>query len=285
MNKLTLLWHTVRELKLQQISARISNKLLWPLQKITPAIHQQAPPVRQPAAKCIFSKDQATDQPYQFLGQIYAIDDATVWNDVHIPKLWLYNLHYCKRYDAKLIERWLDENPPLLGNGWAPYVLSRRIINWVKHHLAGNHLSAKAIASLAMQADALNKRLEYHLLGNHLLVNAVALQFAGLFFKGKQADKWYQRGKNILQAQLAEQWLPDGGHFELSPMYHALLLEDLLDLLHLHKVYQREIAESWQLRVRMMLAWYQRFSYPDGSVPHFNDVSEGESLPAERLLT
>jgi Heparinase II/III N-terminus len=63
------------------------------------------------------------------------------------------------------------------------------------------------------------------LLGNHLLANAKALVFAGTYFAGDEANAWLQRGVGLLREQVAEQVLADGGHFERSPMYHAIVLE------------------------------------------------------------
>ena len=56
------------------------------------------------------------------------------------------------------------------------------------------------------------------------------LVFAGCFFDGPEAKKWQQKGMKILALEVKEQILSDGGHFERSPMYHALVLEDMLDL-------------------------------------------------------
>ena len=76
----------------------------------------------------------------------------------------------------------------------------------------------------------LNKICEYHLLGNHLFENFKALCFAGLYFKSKESGKWFNKGLRGLKEQVKEQILQDGGHFELSPMYHCIILEGMLDL-------------------------------------------------------
>ncbi|MFO1266416.1 MAG: heparinase II/III family protein [Rubrivivax sp.] len=107
-----------------------------------------------------------------------------------------------------------------------------RIVNWIKWFLAGEPAQAPWLASLAVQARWLAQRLEWHLLGNHLFANAKALFFAGLFFEGREADEWLATGARILERELPEQVLDDGGQFERSPMYHALALEDVLDLLN-----------------------------------------------------
>ena len=90
-----------------------------------------------------------------------------------------------------------------------------------------------------MQVRFLRKRLEIHLLGNHLFANAKALVFAGLYFTGNEADEWLGKGLAILEREVPEQVLRDGGHFERSPMHHGIILEDLLDLLNVfaHKLY------------------------------------------------
>ena len=56
------------------------------------------------------------------------------------------------------------------------------------------------------------------------------LYFLADVFKNIEAENWKNRGIRILNEQLKEQILNDGGHFERSPMYHCIILEDLLDL-------------------------------------------------------
>ena len=74
--------------------------------------------------------------------------------------------------------------------------------------------------------------------GNHLLANAKALIFSGLYFKGEEARKWLQLGVKIIDEELDEQILQDGGHFERSTMYHTVILEDFLDLINILSLYK-----------------------------------------------
>ncbi|MGD9872946.1 MAG: heparinase II/III family protein [Kiritimatiellia bacterium] len=213
------------------------------------------------------------------------------WNNPLWPRLWLYHLHYFDGLCAEvtdancdlLIERWVRENPPGNGCGWEPYPLSRRTVNWVKYILRGHSLSELAVHTLAIQARYLFSRLEYHLLGNHLLANATALVFAGLFFSGKEADRWYRRGMRILQRQLTEQILPDGGHIERSPMYHAIILEDLLDVIQLHRIYGLEYPVEWNETVRKMLVWLKVMTHPDGGFALFNDCALNVAAKTAKL--
>nr|AIA14495.1 Unknown Function [uncultured bacterium] len=176
---------------------------------------------------------QLSPTRFRFLNAEREVLTQADWNAAGVDKLWLYNLHYFDDLNAAdagarsawhraSIEKWIAENPPDTGNGWEPYTLSLRIVNWIKWALAGNALTPTALHSLAVQCRYLSRRLEYHLLGNHLFANAKALVFAGLFFEGPEADAWLRTGLDILRREVPEQVLPDGGHFERSPMYLLL---------------------------------------------------------------
>jgi uncharacterized heparinase superfamily protein len=120
--------------------------------------------------------------------------------------------------------------------------------------------------------------LEYHLLGNHLFANAKALVFAGLFFKSAEADRWLKTGLEILGGELHEQVLPDGGQFERSAMYHALALEDLLDLVNIAETYSSELMPSkqlldWRDTAGRMSYWLKAMCHPDGDIALFNDAA------------
>jgi uncharacterized heparinase superfamily protein len=176
------------------------------------------------------------------------------------------------------LKRWMAENPPPRGTGWEPYPTSRRLVNWIGWALAGNDLPAGGEASLVTQARALLGRLEWHLRGNHLFANAKALIFAGAFFSGSEAENWLGHGLRLLDGEIAEEILADGGHFELSPMYHAIILEDMLDLIQLARLYPGALAESanrqgWQPKTESMLAWLAAMRHPDGDIGLFNDAA------------
>lgn len=203
-----------------------------------------------------------------------------LWHDERFDKLWLYNLHYFDYLGSSASDdveeymgRWIDANPPLLGIGWEPYPLSLRIVNWIKHALSGRLLSNDVLESLYLQVRALDKQVEYHLLGNHIFENYKALCFAGLFFEGAEADKWLQKGISGLEHEVPEQILNDGGHFELSPMYHSIVLEGMLDLYNLLSCYNRKVNEQWVVSIQKMRRWLKVMTHPDGKLSFFNDAA------------
>ena len=212
------------------------------------------------------------------------------WNHPEWPKLWLYNAHYFDdlvaddatertAWHRALVKRWVAENPAAAGNGWEPYPTSLRIVNWIKWALSDNALDAVARDSLSTQAHWLRRRLEHHLLANHLWANAKALVFAGAFFEGGVADGWREKGLHLLRRELDEQFLPDGGHFERSPMYHAIVLEDLLDLVQLADVYPNvfdpQDVAPWRKTAVAAIDWLRALSHPDGEFAFFNDCAMG----------
>lgn len=271
-----------------QIVNRVARRF-----KPLPPTDGAAPPLRSPHGvwrDCAGRlPSMLSPQRFRFVGREGEVKAASDWNRPGVAKLWLYNLHYFDDLRAEgaagrlawhrgLMARWVEENPPAGGNGWEPYPASLRIVNWVAWALAGNELDAAVLRSLSVQVRVLGATLEYHLLGNHLLANAKALVFAGCFFGGDEADGWLRAGLGLLDAQLAEQILDDGGHFELSPMYHAIILEDVLDLIQLGALFPTQMGgrgPQWRELATRMLAWLEAMSHPDGEISFFNDAAFG----------
>jgi uncharacterized heparinase superfamily protein len=284
--KVLRLWHTVRWLRPVQVWGRLWFRLYRPRPDVRPP-----PPLRDVKAgwqSCVRTVSMTGPACFRFLNVERKLGTKADWNRADWPKLWLYNLHYFDdlaaggavqrtRWHRALINRWITENPPGAGNGWEPYPVSRRLVNWIKWALCGNKLDLEVIQSMAVQTRWLRQRLEIHLLGNHLLANAKALIFTGTFFANSEAELWRARGLSLLRRELREQILGDGGHFERSPMYHAILLEDLLDLLQLATTFPDLFAASdvtvWRGTVTRMLRWLKAMTHQDGDIAFFNDAA------------
>jgi uncharacterized heparinase superfamily protein len=282
------LYRTVRHLKPVQIYGRALYRLARP----TPDL-RAAPSLRPTSTAWTQSARRAPSmtgpQQVRFLNTAGEITRPQQWNDSDRPKLWLYNLHYFDDLRAEghaaraewhraLVARWIAENPAGGGNGWEPYPVSLRIVNWIAWALGGGSPPPGFADSLAVQARWLTQRLEHHLLGNHLLANAKALVFAGLWFEGAEAERWLATGAEIYRRELPEQVLADGGHFERSPMYHAIILEDLLDLWNLAGAYghrgQAPFAALPEPIARMR-TWLKAMGHGDGRIGFFNDAAFG----------
>ncbi len=86
-------------------------------------------------------------------------------------------------------------------------------------------------------------------------------------------------GLNLLDEQYGEQLLADGAHFELSPMYHAIMLMDVLDLIQLGQCYPGGAVsrrlQSLRGTAAVMANWLEGMLHPDGEIPFFNDAAFG----------
>ena len=224
-----------------------------------------------------------------FVGREKSVARGIDWRSPEMSRLWRYHLHYFDylRDDFRTLEwknaaidDWIDSNPPGTCDAWEPYPTSLRIVNWIKFFDAlritdpGRSLR---LQSLYRQVLWLENNLERHILANHYLKNAKALVFAGVYFFGADADRWRHTGLRILRAQVVEQFLHDGGHYERSPMYHAICVEDLLDTINIIGTCGALVAEEtlvlFRERARAGLDYLDAILMPDGEIPLFNDAA------------
>lgn len=295
--RIGLYWRTLRHLKPVQIINRLHRRLVVPALPDKP----EAPPTRAFRQTGFIPQPQASilsATRFRFLNRTADLDFPAGWNDSDQPVLWRYNLHYFdglahestpRDVRRDLIHRWISDNPGPHGTGWEPYPLSLRIVNWVKWAWETEPLPDLVRASLWQQIGFLERTLEYHLLGNHLLENAKALVFGGLYFSGDVADRWLEKGVRILDTQLREQVLDDGAHFELSPMYHSIMIELVVDVLRLAKNADcpevlRARAPQLETSVRSMARWLRGAIHPDGEISFFNDGAIGIARTPQTLI-
>jgi uncharacterized heparinase superfamily protein len=68
--------------------------------------------------------------------------------------------------------------------------------------------------------------------------------------------------------------LSDGAHVERSPMYHSIILEDLLDICNLRRSVSCELPDLSGYASRM-LGWLKMMLHADGDISFFNDAALG----------
>ncbi len=221
-----------------------------------------------------------------FLNVRRNFDDISDWACMDESKLWRYNLHYfdyllddgaSESLKDKLIDDWIEISHTLREDAWEPYPISLRLVNWVKYFIAykNNSIPETWLYSLYQQAHILYNSIEYHILANHYLKNGKGLLFAGAYLQGKSVKKWLNKGEKILIEELSEQLLEDGGHYEKSPMYHSILLEDYLDVINLIDSNALTFDSNNLLllreKVSLALDFLGSIIMPDGEIPLFND--------------
>lgn len=271
---LPLYWQTARHLKARQVWG-------WAAEHVPQRpVKRGALPAREQSGEWIEGYPRpASMLPGGRVRLLNRTEEIGDWNAPERPRLWNYHLHYFEdpRVEAEWLERWMAENPAGQGSGWEPYPLSRRVVNWVRWRLRGKWAPEGFEASLTEQARALAGKIEYRLMANHLFANAKALVHAGTYLAGEEAARWLATGLRILDREVQEQILDDGGHFERSPMYHALILEDLLDLEALRLAYPGVWMERprWRVAAERMLGWLGAMTHPDGEIAFFQDACGG----------
>lgn len=297
MKKLYLYFNTLRYLRWEQFVFRLL--LYLPNRPIT---IRKTPPVRNLELKIIdgvLKPDSFTPSDnFRFLNQDGCLSKVG-WQGNEMSALWVYNLHYFDWLNSQssrlnptksesTIMQWIEQNEVGRGPGWEPYPTSLRIVNWIKFHWLSRSLSVRMIESLAIQSQSLYNSIEWHLLGNHLFANGKALVFAGTFFSGPIANKWLQKGIKIISQQLDEQILSDGGHFELSPMYHCIILEDCLDLINLLEqaclTEADDLVKKLRSSIPLMFRWISLMSFSDNKISFFNDSTFGVSAEPSLLF-
>jgi len=228
------------------------------------------------------------DGTFTFLNLSKKFDDID-WNFKEFGKLWTYNLNYfdylnqkeIKKEDGlRLVYDFID-NIKSIEDGFESYPISLRIINWIKFLSRFEIKDKKIDNSLYAQSRILYDNLEYHLLGNHLLENGFALFFAGYYFDDK---KLLNKAKEILKYELNEQILDDGGHFELSPMYHQIIFYRLLDTINLIKSNETDdVLKFLEQKAALMNSWLKNITFSNGDIPLLND-SANKIAPTSKKL-
>jgi len=231
---------------------------------------------------------------YCFLNLELEFDKGKIdWRENKYGKLWNYNLNYMdyilqpgmeKVEGLELIHQFMQGLASNEG-GLEPYPISLRGINWIKFISKHKINDAKLNDSLFAQFQILSDNLEYHILGNHLLENGFSLLFGAFYYKDNHL---YQRAFKILTHELNEQILADGGHFELSPMYHQIILDRLLDCINLlknNKCFgnQQQLLELIQVKAERMLNWLNTITFSNGKIPLLNDATSGIAPTTQQL--
>lgn len=319
-NKITLYVNTIKYLKPTQIYYRLSNRLKRELYKkrlLSVKIPNQLK-VNDIYDYLIpeldFNKDYLSrfdikdiqDNQFTFINITNKVELSKAWNDNELQHLWRYNLHYFeylfklangylngannqsfnyKKY-KELINNWIVSNPYPLGDGWHPYTISLRITNWITTYqifkdeiLSDNEFNNDFKKSLYIQYKYLQANLEKDVLGNHYFENIKALIICSIFFEDRNTKEKFK--KELLE-QLNEQILQDGMHFELSPMYHKIILEDLIKISYWLK--DEEIYNQLIIYIQKMIDVTYSFENNFGKTPSFNDSADGISKDFDCLL-
>jgi uncharacterized heparinase superfamily protein len=164
-------------------------------------------------------------------------------------------------------------------DAWNARAVATRLVHWA---VAGSLLGLRPGdpdadwlgREIGVHGLFLRDNLELDLRGNHLFRDAVGLVFAQELAGGvPDARDWLER-------QVREQVLPDGCHVERAPLYHAMCLDDLVEV----RLLLGRDAPAWlDDAVARMAGWLDAVALGDGEIPLLGDGWLGER-PSQALL-
>ncbi|EMS32421.1 Heparinase II/III [Mariniradius saccharolyticus AK6] len=230
-----------------------------------------------------------THLKFNFLNLQKEFEGAVDWNFQGFGKLWNYNLQYLDFLKQQSVSFEIKAKllAEVYNNLWdgrlrlEPYPVSLRIMNVIRFFSTQEIIRPddEVFVMVFAEAKYLSKNLEFHILANHLLENLFALLMAGHFFGN---EDWIKKAERFLEIELEEQILRDGAHFELSPMYHQIILFRILEAIG-YLSESSQVRGLLQQKAILMLSWLNEVSFSNGEVPHFNDSTYGVSLNTTQL--
>lgn len=310
------LWRTLRELSPAQVARRARLRTRAAIARAAPGIAARAadrragpPPPRRPIPPppttllrpCdpAFVEDRAAAVAagrFTFLGETRDLGGAPFPAPADAPLLWAYHLEYLDLVPDLVRTGRVDAARTLVGARLAaegrggpgashPYTDSRRTTALVHAMLIAGEGAPPEFARGAWRwANRVAANVELDVGGNHLLENGLALALAGAAFRGPVATRMLERGARILAEGTRRQILPDGAHYELSPLYHARVLFVLAEGGRVLEAAGRPPGSAYWDAVGRATAFLAGLVDPDGQLPLFGDTSREEDLEPETLL-
>lgn len=298
-------WHTLRHMQPRQLAWRMSYRFerATGLRRVPPVPakapvfdahalagledYVRARAKQQHPAQVMAKGDALRQKRFEFTGLETRAAETMPWKDAGKPRLWRYHLHgfaWLRQFaeahtlapnpqdpvmGLKWIHDWIEHNPAPAEVAWDAFCVASRLINWALAESIFRWNDERMRKSYLQQLSWLLAHLEYDLRGNHLLKNATSLYVAGALLNNETKSKGYE----LLEEQVREQVLEDGGHFERSPMYHLLVMEDLLAAFCVTTK-----APTWlKDALQRMAAWAVATAHPDGDIALFGDSALGEA--------
>ncbi len=312
MGRVSLYYHTVKNMKPSQVINRLRIKMgkgcslgVQPsenyayIQKIESLESLDFDPVFLSR----FPVEELMENRISIFYSSKEMDWKTTWEFDDKSALWNFNLHYFeylfplvkkwketgeKKYLDKteeIITGWVDSNPVGSNPAWASYSTALRIVNWISYYgyasaAMTERFRAKFLSSLHQQFVYLSSHLEKDILGNHFFEDLKSLVIAALFFKD---DTVLEKALSEFRTECKEEILPDGMHFELSPMYHKIIFEGMLKVAAALRGVGRKDAEI-EIFLQPMLDVTYSFENGLERVPLFNDGGNNVAKSLDALL-
>lgn len=244
---------------------------------------------------------------FQAIGEIHPMCYGEQVGSNATP-LWSFNQHYFEyaialgaahaKSDApnmeywllfkRLVNEWISASQYPKGDGWHPYTISLRLINWqISRELFADQLvldpefDTRMRASMYLQYRHLLVNQEKRLLANHYFENLKTLVvFSQLFSE----DAVFHQVWQSFEYELDEQILKDGVHVERSLMYQKLVYEGMLRVSGVLHQTTGTIPPVLRSKIRSVLDAMASLERGMGKTPFFNDAADGVAKECDALV-
>ncbi|MEQ8222063.1 MAG: heparinase II/III family protein [Candidatus Eremiobacterota bacterium] len=194
----------------------------------------------------------------------------------------------------RLIKEWIVKNPvPVDSNGgaspsWETLSVAWRLREWFWiRGISGNFLSGET-KNLMMRSIWEHCR---HLMdyrghpNNWIIVESSALSLCGMIFPHfRESELWVKEGLRRLDYEFKRQFFPDGVHYEISPLYHAICVNALLDVKVCGEINNITLPEIFNSPLEKCFEYLLYLCRPDFTCPSINDSWSADRSYKELLL-
>ena len=191
----------------------------------------------------------------------------------------------------QLVEDWRAHNPPNQGPNWkCGQETTFRVMAWVfgLYGFADASVTtpepiAHLAQMIAISGERIAANLNYALSqrNNHGISEGVGLWTIGLLFpEFRQAGKWREKGRWVLEKLGRELIYDDGAFVQHSVNYHRLMLQDYLWALRLGQIHNQPFSQTLLDRIANAGEWlYQIQDETSGRVPYYGQNDGSLVLP------
>lgn len=226
--------------------------------------------------------------------------DFDTWQFLDASHLWNFNVHYLEylvplyslwksigdeRYKEKInevLDDWYERGSKESDSNQS-YTISLRVINQLIIVPAIDD-KQRLYDSIYAQYQYLMRHQEKQLLGNHYLENLKAIVICSLVFGEENIYRQYIK---CLLSELEEQITADGLHYELSLMYHKIVLEDLIRVaIVMLECGKHDTVEHQSIlsTIRKMFTAMYSLELGCERTPLFNDAGDNVAKPTDALV-
>lgn len=241
-----------------------------------------------------FNPDELLENQLTLLNETREIKG---WNYPDASHLWNFNVHYLEylvplyslwkstgdeKYRAKInqiLTDWYEVGSKEPDSNQS-YTISLRVVNQLIIFDAVDD-KQRLYESVYAQYRYLLKHQETHLLGNHYLENLKAIVICSVVFS---EDDVYRNYIKKLLNELNEEITDDGLHFELSLMYHKIVLEDLIRVAAILKATGKSEYEEVRKKIHLMSTALYSLEYGIDRTLLFNDAGDNVAKTKDPLL-